>query len=90
MKSKALGDILTKHGQCTLNGDKIDVPEAASVTLFASIGSESLVVAQVLSIQLLDDLVYATTQKGESYAVLAEDVRAVRFGKIQKKRTGLV
>jgi hypothetical protein len=90
MTTKALKELLTTHGQCTASGDTIEVGEEGQVAIFASIGSESLVVNQVRKVELLDEMIFATTAKGDAFAILAEDVRAVRFGKTQGKRPGLV
>jgi hypothetical protein len=88
MKTKALIEVLTTHGECTSSGDKIEVPSSSSVAIYANIGSESLVVSSVRSCDILGDIVLVTTAKNESYAILSEDIRAVRMGAAER-RAGL-
>lgn len=90
MKTKALIDVLTRHGECTATGEKIEVPASSSVALFANIGSEALVVSKVRECQIVDDLVLVRTDKGESFAILSEDIRAVRMGSANERRTGIL
>ena len=91
MNTKALSDVLTTHGPGTDKDGTIELSEDTSVSLYAGIGSESLVISSVSGVTLSTDMVLATTRKGESFALLAEDIRAVRFGKApSKKKTGLI
>ena len=91
MKSKTLAEILTKHGQGTREDNKIVIPKEQSITLYASLGGEALMVADVRTLELSDETVLAFTGKGEVFAIATEDVRALRIGQQASKRsTGLI
>tara|TARA_R110002096_G_scaffold44526_6_gene120152 strand:- start:52878 stop:53156 length:279 start_codon:yes stop_codon:yes gene_type:complete len=91
MKSKILAEILSKHGQGTQEDKKIVIPEDQSITLYASLGGEALMVADVRTIELADETVLAFTGKGDLFAIATEDIRALRVGpQASKKRTGLI
>lgn len=91
MKSETLAKILSKHGQGGTEGDTTTIPEDQSITLYASIGGEALMVADVRTVEMDDQIVLATTAKGDLFAIASEDVRAMRIGpQTTKKKTGLI
>ena len=91
MKSNTLSQILSKHGQGSTEGGTTIIPEEQSITLYSTIGSEALMVADVRSIELDDEMVLATTGQGDLFAIASEDIRALRIGpQSNKKRTGLI
>ncbi|MCP4444136.1 MAG: hypothetical protein GY811_02160 [Myxococcales bacterium] len=91
MKSKTLAEIVSKYGQGTKEGEKIVIPEEKSLTLYASLGGEALMIADVRSFEVSDEMVFASTGKGDFFAIATEDVRAIRIGpQAGKKRTGLI
>ncbi len=91
MKSNTLAEILSKHGQGTQEDKKIVIPEEQSITLYASLGGEALMVADVRSVELTDETILAVTSKGDLFAIATEDIRAMRVGpQANKKRTGLI
>ncbi len=91
MKTKALLDVLTSNGNCKQKEDTIEIGEDTEVALYTSLGSETLMVSGLSSISVAKDLLIAKTRKGETYAIVAEDLRAVRVGKGKgPRRTGLI
>jgi hypothetical protein len=91
MKTKALVDVLSSDANCTHKDGTIEIGEATEVALYASLGSETLLVGGLASIVVSDDLLLAKTRKGDTYAIVAEDLRAVRVGKGKgERRTGLI
>jgi hypothetical protein len=91
MKTKALLEVLVSNGNCTHKDGTIEIGEDTEVSLYASLGSETLSVGGLSSIELANDLILGKTRKGECYAILAEDLRAVRIGKGKgARRTGLI
>jgi hypothetical protein len=91
MKTKALVDILTSKGNCKHKDGKIEIAEETEVALYTSLGSETLLVGGLSTIVIADDLLVATTRKGDTYAIVAEDLRALRVGKGKgPRRTGLI
>lgn len=91
MKTKALVDVLSSNGNCTHKDGKIAIGDETEVALYASFGGETLVVGGLSSIEVSDDLLLAKTRKGDMYAIVHEDVRAVRVGKGKaERRTGLI
>ncbi len=91
MKTKALVDVLTSNGNCKHKDGKIEINDDTDVTLYTSLGNETLLVATLTSIVITDDLLIAKTRKGDTYALVAEDLRAVRVGKGKgPRRTGLI
>lgn len=79
MTSKALTEILTKHGGAQTKGNRAEVPLSAELTLFASMPDESLVIERVRQVELEPEYLVAHTARGERFVVLYEDVRAARF-----------
>lgn len=91
MKTKALVDVLSSNGNCTHKDGTIEIGDETEVALYASMGGETLVVGGLASIEVSGDLLVAKTRKGEMYAIVHEDVRAVRVGKGKaERRTGLI
>ena len=90
MTTKAFKELLNRFAECSAKGDEIEIQGDRKVTILASLGNESLVVAGVKRVELHDEMIIATTGKDDVFALLHEDVRALRFGKEQTKRTGLV
>jgi hypothetical protein len=91
MKTKALVDILTSKGNCKHKDGKIEIGEETEVALYTSLGSETLLVSGLSTIVITDDLLVATTRKGDTYAIVAEDLRALRVAKAKgQRRTGLI
>lgn len=91
MKTKALVEVLSSHGNCTHKDGTIEIAEETEVSLYASLGSETLVMGGLSTIKIMEEMVLANTRKGETYAIVAEDIRAVRVGQNNgKRRTGLI
>jgi hypothetical protein len=91
MKTKALVEVLSSNGNCTHKDDTIEIPEGTEVSLYVSLGSETLVVSGLATIQLMDEMLLASTRKGEAYAIVSEDLRALRVGAGKTgRRTGLI
>ncbi len=84
-------DVLTSNGNCTHKDGTIEIAEDTEVSLYASLGSETLLVSGLASISVADDMLLAKTRKGDTYAIVAEDLRALRVGKGKAgRRTGLI
>ena len=91
MKTKALVDVLTKHEKCTFKDGVIEVSEETDVALYTSLGQEAMALTEIRRITISEQLLVAENRKGETYAILAEDLRALRIGKSPtKRRSGLV
>ena len=91
MKTKALVDVLTSSGKCKHKDGKIEIGEETEVDLYASLGGETLIMGGLATIVIADDLILATTRKGDIYAIVAEDLRALKIGKGKgARRTGLI
>jgi hypothetical protein len=80
MTHKALADILGKHGGGTVKGGRVDLSSSPDVTLFATLGDESLVVEKVRQVDFDDEFLIAVTARNDRYVLVYEDVRAVRLG----------
>jgi hypothetical protein len=91
MNTKALAQVLNTQGKATEKDGVIEIGAETGLTVYACLGSETLVISNVQSVKLLDEMVLATTSKGEGYVIVAQDIRALRFGKGEnKRRTGLI
>ena len=91
MKTKALIEVLSSHEHCTQNDDTVEIAAEVEVSLYASLGSETLMIAGLSAIKISEELLIASTRKGEIYAILPDDLRAVRMGKSNgNRRTGLI
>ncbi|HUH04533.1 MAG TPA: hypothetical protein VML75_21200 [Kofleriaceae bacterium] len=55
------------------------MPNDIKATLFVSVGSETLVIERVSAVTLGNETLVVRTTRDERYAVVQEDVRAVRF-----------
>jgi len=89
MTGKAVAKFLIEHGKCTDSGGVLALPGDTRATLFVSMGAEPLVVEGLASVAVSDDAVVARTVRGDTFVVLAQDVRALRF-EGQKGRAGVV
>jgi hypothetical protein len=83
MTQKALTDILAKQGGATTRGNRVEIPAAAELTIFAAFADEALVLERVRTVELEGEYVVAHTAKSERFIVLYEDVRAIRFASAQ-------
>ena len=92
MNTKALAQVIRTESKGSTEKDGvIEIGDDTTLTVYANLGSETLVIASVASVSIVDELLMATTTKGESYAVVAQDIRALRFGKGPSgRRTGLI
>lgn len=92
MNTKALAQVISTQSKGSTEKDGvIEIGAETSLTVYANLGSETLVIATVATVSILDELLLATTTKGESYAIVAQDIRALRFGKGPSgRRTGLI
>ncbi len=91
MNSKALAQVLSTQGKSSEKDGQFEIGAETALTLYASLGSETLIISSVQTVKLMDEFLLATNQKGESYAIVMQDVRALRFGKgAATKRTGLI
>ncbi len=84
MTSKALSTILNKHAECTKSGNRFDVSKDTEAMLFVAFGSDSLSIGPLASVEIEDDTVVSSTQRGEKMVVLCEDVRALRIAARKK------
>jgi hypothetical protein len=91
MKTKALVEVLSSNDNCTHKDGTIEIGEGTEVSLYISLGSETLVVGGLSSIKVQDEMLLANTRKGEVYALVSEDLRALRVGEGKSgRRTGLI
>lgn len=89
MLSKVLAKILTDHGKCKQDSDRYLVPDETSLTLYASVGDETLTLGKLKEVVLDTDVVIAISRDARTI-VTYEDVRAVRFSGEKKRGAGLV
>jgi hypothetical protein len=79
MTSKVITEVMTSEGGCQREGDTLRVPDDIKATLFVSVGSETLVIEKVSAVTVGGEALVVRTGRDERYAVVAEDVRAMRF-----------
>lgn len=70
---------MTSEGGCQRDDDTLIVPDNIKATLFVSVGSETLVIERVSAVTVGHETLVVRTTRDERYAVVHEDVRAVRF-----------
>lgn len=70
---------MTSEGRCQRDGDTLIVPDDTKATLFVSVGSETLVIEKVSAVTIGAETLTVRTGRDERYAVVHEDVRALRF-----------
>lgn len=91
MKTKALVEVLSSNDNCTHKDGTIEIGEGTEVSLYISLGSETLIVSGLATIKIVDEMLLANTRKGETYALVSEDLRALRVGAGKTgRRTGLI
>lgn len=78
MTSKVLIDVL-ENANGTREGDLINIDKDANITLFASIGNQTLTIDRVAAVDCRSDVVIATTGKNDKFVLAYEDVRAIRI-----------
>ena len=80
MDPKALLSILENHAGCKADGKKQLVSQGVEVTVFAATGDETLVIGPVRDVIVDGDVAILGTTRGDLFAVLCRDVRAVKIG----------
>jgi hypothetical protein len=78
MTHKALSEILARQAGGTSKGNRLELPTAAELTLFAAFADEGLQVERVRAVELENEYVVVHTAKQERFVLLYEDIRAVR------------
>jgi hypothetical protein len=89
MTSKILIEVLLTQGKGVREGDGVRLGRDVDTTLFVCIGSESLAVERVTSVECKHEVVIATTHRNEQYVLGYEDVRALRIASSSNK-SGIV
>lgn len=56
------------------------------VTVFASLGHETLTVARVVEVALTPDALVLTTARQERYVLFYDDVRGIRFAPLKESK----
>lgn len=84
MTSKVFIDVLQSVGGIR-EGDTIRVDSDADITLFVSLGTQTLTIDRVAEVECRDDILIASTRKNDRYVLAYEDVRAVRIGAVRKQ-----
>jgi len=87
MTSKMLVEVLAKYGHCEREGDVIRIGANTQVSVFATVGDETLTIHRVTQIELMAEVLIVTIHRGDLYAIAYEDVRALHFGG-NKSKTG--
>jgi len=91
MKSTTLVKLLGKHGKAAKAGGSITFSDAKRVSLYVNTGAEALLIAEIASILVEDNIIQATTRKGDFFVVDIVDVRVLRVQAINDKmKTGLI
>ena len=89
MTQKVLADVLMKYGRADRQDDLLRLASDTTVSLFVSVGEETLNIHRVNALELLHDVLVIHTSRQERYVVVYEDVRAIHFGAPNSK-PGLV
>lgn len=87
MTSKVLIDVLT-NAKGKREGDAIHLDDSADVTLFATLGTQTLTIDKIRVVECGPEVVIATTRKQDRFVLAYEDVRALRIGAV-RNRAGL-
>ena len=74
-----LAEILTEHGGFVRDGSQFQAPDRGDATIFASLGQQTSVIERIAAFRLESDYLMVTTRRGETYVILYEDVRSLRF-----------
>ena len=82
MNLKALSEILTKHGGCTRDGQAYLVPPTSTLTMYASMGVEPLIIDRIVRVEVEHELVIATTSRRERYVLTPDDLSVLRIASV--------
>jgi hypothetical protein len=85
MKVDQLGDILVKQAGARKEGNAFLIPTDHEATFFVGLVGETLAVARVNRVEVVEPFVYADTARGERYVIAPEDVRALKIDKTESK-----
>ena len=78
MKLETLTEILGKHAGARKEGTAFVFSNDVEATIFVALEGETLQIARVSKLEITDALVVADSNRGERFAVVLEDVRAVK------------
>ena len=90
MSPKVLSDILQRYGSGVREGDSVRFDKHTDVTLFASLGHETLTVSRVVEMTIAADALVITTAKQERYVLFYEDVRGIRFAPLKESKAAFL
>ena len=92
MKIKSLTQLLLTHGKCTEKDGEYLLEEGKAVTLYASLGQETLMIESVIKLAFNEEsMLLASTEKGDLFVLVAESVHSLKFGRAaEKRRTGII
>ena len=79
MKLETLTEILGKHAGARKEGTAFVFSSDVEATLFVALEGETLQIARVARLEISDTLVVADSTRGERFAVVLEDVRALKI-----------
>lgn len=90
MSPKILSDILQRHGAGVREGENLRFDKNTDVTVFASLGHETLTVARVVEMTLSTDALVLTTSRNERYILFYDDVRGIRFAPLKESKAAFL
>ena len=88
MTTTALEKLLTDHAAAVRSGTHLKLG-SANATFFVRIGSQSMTVERVASVELDNELTTMTSTRGDVTAVATADIAAVKFD-APKNRPGII
>jgi len=88
MTTTALEKLLVDHASAKRDGARLKLGDVKA-TFFVRIGSQSMTVDRVVSVELEGDLTTLISARGDITAVATTDVAAVKF-EVPKKAAGLL
>ena len=78
MNPAALTTILSEQAGCKKDGNRFVISDEVGVTIFASAGNQTLTIEGIKELALqANDTVVLKTGRGDCYAFLCEDLRAL-------------
>jgi hypothetical protein len=78
MTVEQLGDLVLRCAHAKKEGTSWVIPPDTEATLFVGLPGETLTIPRITRLELKDGSVVAVTARSETFALLCEDIRAVK------------
>lgn len=86
MKTEQLKDLLLRCAHTRKEGTSYLIPQETEATLFVALPGETLTIPRIARLEIGDATVVVETTKGETFALLCDDIHVVKVDRAESGR----